>query len=472
MDTRETNGASEQDKPSNVGERVRREAKAAADSGTHIQRGSRPSAGTASLPPVQATPELITELTNWRDLIKTIRADLKQPDEWKRLSEVSQRDYTAKFAMLGDRLPADVAQCKKSYYVLRAAFLHGQSRAIRSELNTLDKWVKENGGTTALTTSEGIRAFLDHAHGLSIVQRHQRIQAVNAVKTFDGASRGLSQPSHGKRKLGALPWNWKTKLLGGVPKTSQYRAHVAAMAMCGCRPSEFADGGVSVTKVDEDTYQFHIAGKKTGMRTPSKGSAYSTGQTLRTVTVTRTDTVDKFGRINPEFIVLERAMKGKTYLELSAKATAIRDVVIHASEKMFPDLKNKPTAYSFRHAFASNLKAQNGVDSVDTAAALGHASTKTQGCYGYGRSGGGGLACTATASDRIRTPHLSRKVALKNAAVKKNAVKVTLTDSIDRVLAKAKPPAVSQQVAQVVAKVQKVAPPKPAPSFAKPMRFR
>jgi integrase len=419
MEARETEGTSGQAKPStDLGERVRREAKAAADSGTQIRRGASPSAGKASLTPVQASPELIAELVKWRDTVKTIRADLKQADEWKRLSEVNQRDYTAKFAMLGDRLPADVAKCKKSYYVLRAAFLHGQSRAIRAELNALDKWMKEHGGHDALLTSEGIRAFLKQAHTLSIGQRHRQIQAVNALKTFNGASQGVAQPSHGKRKLGALPWDWKTKLLGGVPKSSQYRVHVAAMAMCGCRPSEFEGGGVSVEKVDADTYRFHIAGKKTGTR-EKNGKTFTTGQAMRTVTVSRTDTVDKFGRVNPEFIVLERAMAGKTYMELSAKATAIRDVVIHASEKVFPHLKNKPTAYSFRHAFASNLKAQNGVDSVDTAAALGHASTKTQGCYGYGRSGGGGLACTATASDRIRTPHLSRSAALAKSKARK-----------------------------------------------------
>lgn len=419
MEARETEGTSGQAKPStDLGERVRREAKAAADSGTQIRRGASPSAGKASLTPVQASPELIAELVKWRDFIKTVRADLKQPDEWKRLSEVSQRDYTAKFAMLGDRLPAEVAKCKKSYYVLRAAYLHGQSRAIRAELNTLDKWAKENGGNDALMTSDGIRAFLDQAYTLSIGQRHRQIQAVNALKAFNGASQGVAQPSHGKRKLGALPWHWKTKLLGCVPKASQYRVHVAAMAMCGCRPSEFEGGGVSVEKVDADTYRFHIAGKKTGTR-EKNGKTFTTGQTLRTITVRRTDMVDKFGRVNPEFLVLDRALGGKTYLELSAKATAIRDVVIHASEKAFPHLKNKPTAYSFRHAFASNLKAQNGVDSEATAAALGHASTKTQGCYGYGRSGGGGFACEATASDRIRTPHLSRSAALVKSKARK-----------------------------------------------------
>jgi hypothetical protein len=263
MEARETEGTSGQAKPStNLGERVRREAKAAADSGTQIRRGANPSAGTASLTPVQAAPELIAELTKWRDFVQTVRADLKQPDEWRRLSAVSQRDYTAKFTMLGDRLPAEVAKCKKSYYVLRAAFLHGQSRAIRAELNTLDKWLKENGGTDILKTSDGIRAFLDQTRALNIGQRHRQIQAVNAVKAFHGASQGVAQPSHGKRKLGALPWDWKTKLLGGVPKSSQYRIHVAAMAMCGCRPSEFEGEGVSVEKGGCGHVPFSHCGQK------------------------------------------------------------------------------------------------------------------------------------------------------------------------------------------------------------------
>ena len=68
MEARETEGTSGQAKPStNLRERVRREAKAAADSGTQIRRGASPSAGKASLTPVQASPELIAELVKWRD---------------------------------------------------------------------------------------------------------------------------------------------------------------------------------------------------------------------------------------------------------------------------------------------------------------------------------------------------------------------------------------------------------------------
>ncbi len=484
MDTKETRGTGGQAKPSlNVGERVRREAKAAADSGTLIHRGaaiettplgrgSRPSAGTASLTPVQAAPELMSALKVWRDQVQAVRTDLKTPDEWKALSAQTRTDYAKKFEALGGRLPSDVAKCKKSYYVLRAAYLHGQSRAIRKNLNALDKWTKENDGADLFKSAAGVRSYMDQVRALGLDTQLGQFRAFKAVGAFSGAALGVEQPQHGKRKLGALPWHWKTKLLGAVPRESKYRLHVAAMAMCGCRPSEFEGRGVLVEKVDEDTYTFKVYGKKTGERSKN-GKTFTTGQTERVITITRTDTVDKQGRVNPEFLMLDRAMRGKDFVELNAKATAIRDVVIHASERVFPHLANKPTAYSFRHAFASNLKAQNGVDSRDTAAALGHASTKTQGCYGYGRSGGGGLACKASASDPIRTPHLGRIAGLNHSKTKKMiAVKVNPSDSIDRVLANAKPPTVSQQMARVVAKVHKVEPPKPVPSFAKPMRFR
>lgn len=359
----------------------------------------------------------MNEFQNWTLAVKEVRALLKPKTEWDALTEGSRRDYEQKFAALGDRLPAQAAQCKKSYYAMRAAYLHCKTRAIRDNLNTLDKWLKAQGGLDALKTRTG--DYFSQVKALGLDKQFSDYKAVSTAAPFVGSSRGVIQPSHGKRAVGRLPVDWKTKLVGGVPKSSKYRAHVAAMALCGCRPSEFEGRGVNVEKVDEDTYRFKVFGKKTGER-QKNGKTFTTGQTERVITVSRTDTLDKYGQVNPEFIVLDKALKGKTYVELNAKAVAVRDVVLRASEKAFPELKNKPTAYSFRHAFASELKAANGVDSVETAAALGHASTKTQGCYGYGLSGGrGGYACKATAKDRIRTPHLSRVEALKKAHAKK-----------------------------------------------------
>jgi integrase len=359
----------------------------------------------------------VNEFQNWTLAVKEVRAMLKPKTEWEALTAGSRRDYEQKFAALGDRLPVEVAQCKKTYYTMRAAYLHCQTRAIRDNLNTLDKWLKAQGGVDALKTRTS--DYFAQVKALGLDKQFSDYKAVSTAAPFVGSSRGVIQPSHGKRAVGRLPVDWKTKLVGGVPKSSKYRAHVAAMALCGCRPSEFEGHGVIVEKVDEDTYRFKVFGKKTGQR-QKNGKTFTTGQTERVITVSRTDTLDKLGQVNPEFIVLDRALKGKTYVELNAKAVAIRDAVLRASEKAFPELKNKPTAYSFRHAFASELKAANGLDSVETAAALGHASTKTQGCYGYGLSGGrGGYTRKATAKDAIRTPQLSRVEALKKAQTRK-----------------------------------------------------
>lgn len=393
----------------------------------------------------------MSQFKDWQENVKAIRGLLKKPIEWDALSSTSQTDYAKKFAKLGDRLPADVAQCKKSYYGFRAAYLHCQTRAIRKNLNLLDKWTKEQGGAESFKARPS--DYFAKVKALGLDKQFSDYKAVTEVTTFDGSNKGVIQSTHSKRAVGRLPWDWKTRLLGGVPKASQYKAHVAAMAMCGCRPSEF-ENGVLVTKLDDDTYQFVIAGKKTGTRTKD-GKTFATGQSLRTITISRTDTLDKNGGVIPDFFVLDRALKGQTSVELMAKAVAIRDVVINASKKAFPDLENKPTAYSFRHAFASELKAMNGVDSEETAAALGHASTKTQGCYGYGRTGGGGFACQTVAADRIRTPHLSRVESLKQSKAKK----------VKPIFAKAAMPAYDTPKAPMPAPRMLF---KPVPSFARP----
>lgn len=346
-------------------------------------------------------------LSEWHGLIKECRGLLKSKDEWEALAESTRKDYKQKAAALNGRLPSQAATCKRTYYAQRAAYLHMETQKIRTTLNALDKWTKANGGGQLVGHQPA--AYFDQVRALGLDHMIENFRTVATAEPFSGARRGVDQSTHGKRAVGRLPKNWKTKLLGGVPKSSKYRAHVAVMALCGCRPSEF-ENSVMVEKIDDDTYRFTIGGMKTGERTKN-GKTYTTGQAMRELTISRVSDLDKHGQVNPEFIILEKALAGKTYVELTAKATAIRDVVIHASEKAFPDLKNRPTAYSFRHAFASELKASNGEHSEQTAAALGHACTKTQQGYGYSKSGRGGFTCKAQASAEIRKTHTVRNSA-------------------------------------------------------------
>lgn len=82
------------------------------------------------------------------------------------------------------------------------------------------------------------------------------------------------------------------------------------MALCGCRPSEF-ENTVIVEKLNDDTYLFTIGGMKTGQRTKN-GKTYTTGQTIRELTISRGNNLDKHGHVNPEFLILDKALDGKT----------------------------------------------------------------------------------------------------------------------------------------------------------------
>jgi integrase len=64
----------------------------------------------------------------------------------------------------------------------------------------------------------------------------------------------------------------------------------------------------------------------------------------------------------------------------------------------------KPSAYSLRHQFAANLKAQ-GFDPIKIAKGLGHLSVKSQKRYGSAAQGqGGGVGLLAVDATRdVRT---------------------------------------------------------------------
>lgn len=347
-------------------------------------------------------------LSNFLTAGQKIRSELKAVEEIKALSNTTAKNYVQKFKTMSGGKPSELAATKKSFYTLRAAFLCEESKAIRKKLNELDGILKDLQATEKRGQFKEAWWLCERIRDLNLQSAITKFMAIKAER-FD-ESKEAKQPNHCKRATGKLPGGWKGQLVGHVPKDSQYRTHVALMALCGCRPSEF-ETGIAVKQKDDDTFVIVINGTKTGTRSKD-GKTYTTGQSQRTLILNRGDTLDAKGFVNTEFLMLERALKGnRGAIKLKAKATAIRDVVIRASEKAFPDLVNKPTAYSFRHDFASQLKAANGEGSIQTAAALGHASTKTQGCYGYGRSGGsGGVICRqAAASDPIRCPKTSRQ---------------------------------------------------------------
>jgi hypothetical protein len=246
-------------------------------------------------------------LSNFLTAGQKIRSELKAVEEIKALSDTTKKNYAQKFKAMSGGKPSELAATKKSFYTLRAAYLCEESKVVRKKLNELDGILKDLQATEKRGQFKEAWWLCEKIRDLNLQAAMTKFMAVKAER-FD-ESKEAKQPNHSKRATGSLPGGWKGRLVGSVPKDSKYRAHVALMSLCGCRPSEF-ESGVAVKQKDADTFVVVINGTKTGTRTKD-GKTYTTGQKQRSMVIKRGDTLDARGFINSEFLLLERALKGK-----------------------------------------------------------------------------------------------------------------------------------------------------------------
>lgn len=173
---------------------------------------------------------------------------------------------------------------------------------------------------------------------------------------------------------------WRGRLIE-LSSSSQYANEIIVMAICGCRPSEMEKG--VIVKRFTNTITITIKGAKCS----SKNGA---GQEWRTLT---------FDSSHP----LVGSINAGTY---QAKARAIGDAVTHFGKSLSKNKKEPISAYSLRHAAASDFKASN-LSKEDIAAALGHQSTATMSFYGTKSRGSGMLILkSVSAASTVRSPSI------------------------------------------------------------------
>jgi len=71
--------------------------------------------------------------------------------------------------------------------------------------------------------------------------------------------------------------------------------------------------------------------------------------------------------------------------------TTLRKRVSDRAKALFPKRKLRPTLYSLRHQFGSDMKADDGVSRAELAVLMGHRSEYSQNVYGNHNSGSNGL---------------------------------------------------------------------------------
>lgn len=220
----------------------------------------------------------------------------------------------------------------------------------------------------ALLKSGDVREAAKIWSELNAIEREAREARQAYEKRLEAGEKPPStQQRHTKRvSLRGMPSDWREQLVSAA-KESRYAKEIQVIALCGCRPAELVRG-VTVTRSASGDLVLRIEGAKVSERTGG-------GQSWREVTIDAD---------HPLAVGLE---DGRYAVP---KAKAIEEAVAHFAKRLWPGKKAAISAYSLRHAFASDVKASE-VEIEAQAQALGHASTATMQRYGTtsGRGKGG-----------------------------------------------------------------------------------
>ncbi|MBH2035137.1 MAG: site-specific integrase [Pseudomonadales bacterium] len=172
-----------------------------------------------------------------------------------------------------------------------------------------------------------------------------------------------------RSSLAGLPSNWRDQLLGAIP--SKHQLHCAMMLLTGARPEELGKP-IELRVLPDSSLEILIQGAKVSDNTDA-------GQTWRRLTLR--------GGLAEQ---LRQAVvrKGGHITVAPKQGLGLQKAIAAAAQKLgFQSV----SAYSLRHAFAADLKAQKA-DPDAISLALGHVSRASKSRYGSARNGRAGRA--------------------------------------------------------------------------------
>lgn len=327
------------------------------------------------------------------DAVKMARVTLKELPV-RTVSDKTAAEYHREFARMhargnGDLRPEAGTASKRTYYRRRAALTWGAQQALEQMLREQDR-AQKAGDWNQVRRVVGMIAGI-----LNLLERYppQR-EAGQGLR--EGAVCPIEdpQPRQSKRRgLAKLPSNWREQMWLILPKASKYRAAIAVLELAGARPSELVTG-VDVVSDGDGRLHITIYGSKRGVDGQH-------GRESRTITVAA-DTVQA------KWLWQAAADAGGGLRVSVENPKRLADEVSRLGRRLWPRKRDTVTPYSYRHAFAADVKAQHPEDWDTIAAALGHCVAETQRHYGrakQSRAGGGRfLAIVATESPKGPRP--------------------------------------------------------------------
>jgi len=199
----------------------------------------------------------------------------------------------------------------------------------------------------------------------------------------------IEKPAPRKSKkagLAKLPADWRDQVWSVLPPASKYRSAIAALELGGARPSELV-AGVDVVSDGADRLHITIYGTKRGVDGQH-------GRESRTITLA-------VNTPQAKWLWQSAAEAGGRFRVTIESAKRLADEVARLGRRLWPRKHDTVSPYTYRHAFAADVKTQHPEDWDTIAAALGHSVPETQRHYGRAKQsrGGGGRFLGIAASE-------------------------------------------------------------------------
>ena len=296
------------------------------------------------------------------------------------VSEHTAAEYGRAFARLDGMHWRDYAMehkaTKRSVGVLRAAWRRSVASLLIDAITESEKAPTPDERREARSRMDGL--------ALSLLED----VTTEAYQPPEGAPRA---GAGSKRKtLQKLPTDWRAQMYAAA-RSLDDKLRILALA-CGARPEELRMG-VMLESLEDNAIRVTIQGAKTGEHS---------GQEARVLTIS-----------NPKELVGARFKPGQKRMISSDPGQAFQKRMTRLAAKL--DFK-EVTPYSFRHAFAADLK-KSGMATSEIAKAMGHQSEKMQRNYGHAAQSKGGqrLEVTVTATTPPRPEKTTRTDRLDQA---------------------------------------------------------
>ena len=309
-------------------------------------------------------------------IAKDITENMKKSD----LSEKTRDDYFQLARFILDRRETtgmsvseiiSATKSKNTFYkritALRRYFLEVGTSAMQSLVSDPTASAEHN-----------IKLVARDIHELSLIMQ-------------SGFKKPKSRRNSKRKSLNGLPEQWM-EILCRYGYKSKYATPLLVLALTGCRPAELQKG-VMISYIksadNESSLTFEIQGVKL---------SNSSGQTSRSISYLNLKNNSLITMLLDRLNFMQESGKHKVTVASSVNLTVeIRRI----AKRLWPEHKHSITAYSFRHQFAANLKAQNFGD--ETSRALGHRSEKTRKHYGLAiQSRGGNDDISISASNLLK----------------------------------------------------------------------